>query len=93
MFQPATFQIIFPVLVEGNGDEGAAFFTIDVDSTTVDEESEVVITLPPDIAGRGFDITAPVYGEKGKFEDVILEIASVGERYSVARRTPSRVPV
>ena len=63
----------------GNGDEGAAFFTIDVDSTTVDEESEVVITLPPDIAGRGFDITAPVYGEKGKFEDVILEIASVGE--------------
>lgn len=44
---------------------GGAYFDITVDATEIDVNDEFVITLAPQIKGIGFDINAPVTGEKG----------------------------
>lgn len=57
-------QYVLNVLANSEEDnEGAAFITIEVDETTVDTETEIIITTPPSITGYGFDINVPIAGE------------------------------
>lgn len=61
-------EYVLTVKYTGSEEElGGGYITIDVDETTIDVEDEIVIASAPDIAGVGFDIANPVYGEDGNF--------------------------
>lgn len=77
----------------GTLDDGAAFFTVTVDTTTVDERTDVEVVLPPHIAGHDFDLAYPVQSEKGKFADVTLDIAAVGHLASLVLECPEAASI
>lgn len=45
---------------------GGGYLVIEVDESEIDVEDSITITSAPVIAGYGFDIASPVYGEAGK---------------------------
>lgn len=63
--------------------EGAAFFNVAVDTSTIDEETEIVITLSPEIVGKDFKLENGVSGDPGAFSDVIVEAYAGAEIKSV----------
>lgn len=65
-------------------DNGAAFITIEVDDTTIDVESSVLITVPPAITGYGFDLSAPVAGESGSIGRKSVYVSATSALKSVA---------
>lgn len=67
-FLAQTTEYIFNIKYDINGEIaiGGAYFTIDVEPEPVEgTEEEVIVALAPEIAGSGFDITAPVAFEPG----------------------------
>ncbi|MDE5728374.1 MAG: PCMD domain-containing protein, partial [Duncaniella sp.] len=63
-----TTEYIFNIKYDINGEieVGGAYFSIDVEPEPVEgTEEEVIVALAPEIAGSGFDITAPIAFEPG----------------------------
>ncbi len=59
--------------------EGAAFFRVTVDTSTIDEETEIEITLSPEIVGQDFVLADGVSAEAGEFSDVTVQAAAMSE--------------
>ncbi len=52
--------------------DGAAFFNVAVDTSTIDEEIDIEITLSPEIVGQGFSIADGVQADPGEFTSGIV---------------------
>lgn len=91
--KPST-EYILNVNYEGTDVEtGGAYFTIEIDESTIDMEETIEIISAPNIVGYGFDINEPVYGEAGKLERKSIYIAAAAELTSVAISMPSIIDV
>ncbi|MDE7426873.1 MAG: DUF4493 domain-containing protein [Muribaculaceae bacterium] len=62
---------------------GGAIITIEVDETTVDVSDNVTINMAPDIAGMGYDISAPQYFEPGQAATTSVYISAASSMKSV----------
>lgn len=63
----------------GDPTNGGAYFTIDIDETTIDVAEEVVISLAPQYEGYDFDLSEVLVGEKGKIGRRSVVARAVGE--------------
>lgn len=69
--------------LSGDDHNGGGYFTIEVDESAVDVEEEILIDMPPVIAGTDFDLGKTLYAEQGLVGRRSLFIASASAITSV----------
>ena len=70
---------------------GGAFFTIEVDETTIDVEDSIQIIAAPSIVGVYQSLDEPVYGEAGKMTRQSIYVAAAAPLKAVTVEIPSMV--
>lgn len=63
--KPATLYMLNVRCNTSDTEIGGAYFTIEVDESTIDVEDEITIKTAPVIRGYGFDISTPIRAEEG----------------------------
>jgi len=91
--KPATEYVLNVNYTASSIETGGAYFTIEVDESTIDIEETVEIIPAPSIVGVYHNIDEPVYGEVGKMTRQAVYVAAATELKSVYVTVPSMAGV